>query len=90
MRELRNHLERCLVLQETLPLGGAAQSDGGSLQVDPTLSYADARQRAIGIFERQYLQALVEYHQDNVSQAARAAGIDRAYLHRLLRRHGIR
>ncbi len=91
VRELRNHLERCLVLQEPLPLAtrnGAA--DAGGISVDPTLSYADARQRAIGAFEASYLKALVEYHHGNVSKAARAADIDRAYLHRLLRRHGLR
>ena len=90
VRELRNHLERCLVMQQALPLASEPSDTSPGGPIDPTLSYADARQTAIAIFERRYLQALVEYHQGNVSQAARAAGIDRAYLHRLLRRHGLR
>ena len=92
VRELRNHLERCLVLEQPLPLnqatGSAAQPE--AVTVDPSLSYTEARQRALAAFERSYLPALVEYHDGNVSKAARAAGIDRAYLHRLLRRHGFR
>jgi DNA-binding NtrC family response regulator len=41
-------------------------------------------------WEAQYLQALLKQHADNVEQAAQAAGISRAYLYRLLSRHGIR
>jgi len=92
VRELRNHLERCLVLEEPLPLGptSSPQSQPEITNVDPTLSYAEARARALAAFERSFLPALVEYHDGNVSKAARSAGIDRAYLHRLLRRHGLR
>jgi two-component system response regulator GlrR len=41
-------------------------------------------------WEAEYLRALLKLHDDNVEQAAQAAGISRAYIYRLLSRHGIR
>ena len=38
---------------------------------------------------RQYLLALVHAHQGSVTEAARAASLERESLHRLLRRHGV-
>jgi len=50
-------------------------------------SYAEARKQAILNFERSYVRSLLDRTGGNVSQAARIAGIDRVYLHRLIRRH---
>jgi transcriptional regulator with GAF, ATPase, and Fis domain len=44
----------------------------------------------IDAFERAYVTSLLARSDDNVAQAARDAGVNRAYLHRLLRRHGLR
>ena len=95
VRELRNYLERCLVLEEEVPLTetDAPQTVGSSDRtpfVDLSLSYTEARQHALVEFERAYLTALLAKHGGNVSQAAREAGIDRVYLHRLLRRRSMR
>lgn len=100
VRELRNYLERCVVLHRAPPLGesiGAVQQDLGSEQqelpppyLDPRLSYAEARQLAVDDFEKRYLEGLLQHHGGIVSHAARAAGINRAYLYRLLDRHSIR
>ena len=57
---------------------------------DPDLPYEIARQKAIEAFERDYVAALLAKCDDNVALAARTAGVNRAYLHRLLRRHGLR
>lgn len=54
------------------------------------LPYHDARKQAISAFERVYVRSLLERCKGNVSLCARTAGIDRVYLHRLLRRHGLR
>ena len=97
MRELRNYLERCLVFEETLPLGeheGEGAGNGGgngasAASVDPNLPYAEARRRALDSFEGTYARELLALHGGRVSVAARAAGIDRVYLHRLMRRHGV-
>jgi len=40
--------------------------------------------------ERRYLEQLLVVHGGNVSAAARAAGVDRVHLHRLLSRNGLR
>jgi two-component system response regulator GlrR len=89
VRELRNYLERCLVMREAMPLAPSIDA-ARSVEIDASLSYAEARRRALAEFERAYLPALVTAHGGNVSQAARASGIDRVYLHRMLRRHGLR
>jgi two-component system, NtrC family, response regulator GlrR len=96
VRELRNYLERCLVFEEALPLYdspdelvGAGAADGAGGEVDPRVPYAEARQRVLDGFERRYLTALLALH-PRVADAAQAAGIDRTYFYRLLRRHGLR
>jgi two-component system response regulator GlrR len=102
VRELRNYLERCVVMDAEVDFveGEVAPPQtrssippapsASTIDVDPTLSYEDARAGAIAEFERVYLRALLARHGGNVSQAAREAGIDRVYLHRLIRRHGIK
>ena len=87
VRELRNYLERCLVFQEPLPM---SEPTPDSSAVDASVSYDESRRRALAAFERTYVQSLLHMHRGKVSQAARSAGIDRVYLYRLMRRHGIK
>ena len=85
VRELRNYLERCIVLQESLPLeesGDRAPAAEGGL-------YTDARRRALDAFERHYLAAMLAKYQGKVAAAAKEAGIDRVSMYRLMRRHGL-
>ncbi|MDQ3036310.1 MAG: sigma 54-dependent Fis family transcriptional regulator [Myxococcota bacterium] len=94
VRELRNVLERFLVLGDHADEGDgvapAAGSAHGAAAIDPRVSYQEARDRAIGDFERRYLEAVLALHEGNVAKAARESGLDRTYLHRLLRKHGLR
>jgi DNA-binding NtrC family response regulator len=89
VRELRNHLEQCVVFGERRAPGGAALPHP-SATVDVTRPYELARRQAIDSFERTYVTGLLERAGGNVAQAARDAGVNRAYLHRLLSRHGLR
>jgi DNA-binding NtrC family response regulator len=89
IRELRNFLERCVVLERALPVGETSSVPVEG-QVDSSMPFSEARRRALDAFERRYLQGLLQAHQGKVSQAALSAGIDRVYLYRLLRRHGIK
>ncbi|MEZ4361461.1 MAG: sigma 54-interacting transcriptional regulator [Kofleriaceae bacterium] len=101
VRELRNHLEQCVVFGEAR-LPGAEPADAlvdapaASTAPDaPARSgelppYEHARRLALESFERDYLRRALAVSRDNVAQAARDAGVNRAYLHRLLRKHGLR
>jgi two-component system response regulator GlrR len=56
--------------------------------IDPKIAYAEARRRALDGFEKGYAEALLREHNGKVATAAAAAGMDRVYLYRILRRHG--
>lgn len=91
VRELRNHLERCMALSEAVPYDHAIAGMGVAANlVDATLPLREARDKWSSQLERRYLTELIALHDDNVSAAARAAGIGRVYLYRLLWKHGIR
>ncbi|MBX7190912.1 MAG: sigma 54-interacting transcriptional regulator [Sandaracinaceae bacterium] len=92
VRQLRNHLERCLVFEAPLevePSGPAAGAARG-LSVDASVPFADERQRVIDEFERRYVTDLLARHGGRVPEAAQAAGVHRVHLYRVMRKHGIR
>ena len=70
----------------------ALQNDsaGGGESSAEVVPYKRARADAIDQFERSYLSTLVDSCGGNVSEAARQAKMDRAYLWTLLRKHGLR
>ncbi|CAN5514518.1 hypothetical protein BH11MYX1_BH11MYX1_46050 [soil metagenome] len=90
VRELRNHLEQCVVFGERRAPGVEAAPMPRPHGVDATIPYEIARKHAIDDFERAYVTALLALSDGNVAKAAREAGVNRAYLHRLLSRHGLR
>jgi transcriptional regulator of acetoin/glycerol metabolism len=49
-----------------------------------------AKDVVVNNFERSYVTALLEASGGNVSKAARAGGMDRMYLHRVIQKHGLR
>lgn len=51
--------------------------------------YKEARAAMIDAFEREYVAEILETSGGNITQAARRAGIDRVYLHRLMKKHGL-
>jgi two-component system, NtrC family, response regulator GlrR len=89
VRELRNHLEQCVVFEERR-LPGTPDTPRPATSIDASLPYEVARRQAIDRFERDFITALLVRTDGNVAAAARDAGVNRAYLHRLLRRHGVR
>jgi transcriptional regulator of acetoin/glycerol metabolism len=54
------------------------------------LPLKEARQAMTARFERAYATRLLNKHGGNVTRAAEEAGVARNYLHRILKRHGIR
>jgi two-component system, NtrC family, response regulator GlrR len=89
VRELRNHLEQCVVFEERLS-PGAAPVLASKTNVHANETYEIARRRVLDEFERAYVVALLERTAGNVAAAARDAGVNRSYLHRLIRRHDLR
>jgi two-component system response regulator GlrR len=90
VRELRNYVERCLALAEPPVLACDRDGDGPTSAAEPSGSLRTARESWVRGFEKQYLEDLLARHGDNVSAAARAAGVDRKYFYRLLWRNGLR
>jgi transcriptional regulator with GAF, ATPase, and Fis domain len=98
VRELRNVLERAAYLARAtgqkeivsvgLPASGAPR-DAATRAFEPGKSYRDTRAEWEAGFEKAYVSWLLERHGGNISAAARAADMDRKYLHKLARRHGV-
>jgi len=90
VRELRNHLERCAALQEALQPSPEDPSPQRLDALDVSIPFSEARRRLLAEFEQSYVRALLELHGGNVSRAAVTAGVDRAHLHRIMRRQKMR
>lgn len=69
-----------------------AQSPPGALHLsfEPAGASAESLRDERDRFEHDKLVEILRAHDGNVSAAARAAGIDRRHLHRLLKKHGLR
>jgi DNA-binding NtrC family response regulator len=97
-RELRNVVERGLSLlgddTELTPayLGLSSAGTGGAAATPTTAegSYKQAKENLIAAWERNFVQGLLKKTGGNISAAAREGGLDRAYLHRLMRKYDIR
>jgi DNA-binding NtrC family response regulator len=113
VRELRNVIERAVLLSETpedsaafhrapppgprieqaftlTPSTTATAAEGAmTFPVDVSVPFKEAKQLVIGEFERRYISKLLAEHDGNISAAARAAGIDRMSIHKMLHRLGI-
>ena len=91
VRELRNLVERSIAMGELASpvVTGAAPAEA-RWPVNASQPYRRARAAWLAAFERSYLEALLAAHDGNVTAAARAAGVDRVHLHRLLSRAGLR
>ncbi len=94
IRELRNYLERCVALRDFSPPRSATGSmptvPGPESAVNVGQPLREAREAWVSAFERRYLEELLRLHENRVSAAARAAGVDRIYFYRLLWKHGLR
>jgi len=67
-----------------------APSAGGTASPDVLeLPFKEAKAALVESFERDYLTALLARHRGNISRAASDAGIDRNYIHRLVKKYGL-
>jgi DNA-binding NtrC family response regulator len=90
VRELRNAIERALHLgaEHAFPMGSGAELPRTTGH-EADLPFKEAKDRLVVDFERAYVASLMSKHGGNISAASRAAGIDRNYLYRLLKKHGL-
>lgn len=99
VRELRNFVQDCMCTVNR-DLGGFP--DGGHpphltvssgrdrlSQEDLSLPFKEAKGKLVEAFERRYLCHILERHHGNISRASLEAGIDRNYVHRLIRKYGL-
>jgi transcriptional regulator with PAS, ATPase and Fis domain len=101
VRELRNVVERGLSLEGgALPIEvsgdvGAATNDAGNYNPGGMSKdvlekpFKEAKGLLVESFEREYLTHLLQRHNGNISRAALEAGIDRNYIHRLVKKYNI-
>ncbi len=74
-----------LVLEDVAP----EIADAGAA-FEASHSYRELKADAEARFERSYVRWLLGRHRGNVSAAARAAEMDRKYLHKLAKKHGLK
>jgi DNA-binding NtrC family response regulator len=97
VRELENLLERGVIFCNSRTLGVKElqlDGEGGSFYAPVEedlgrLSFKEAKDRMIDRFHSQYIMALLRESGGNISKAADMAGIQRQYLHRLMKEAGI-
>jgi DNA-binding NtrC family response regulator len=89
VRELRNVIRRATSL-----LAGARvitpRHLGIAEQIVTPEKFHEAKQLLVGDWEVDYLKRLLARTGGNMTRAARIAGLERAYLYRLVRKHGLR
>ena len=90
VRELRNYVERCVVLESTALAVSSVERAGVEPEVAIDLSFREAKERTVSIFERRYVTELLRWSNGNLSRAARKANMDRMNLYRVLQRHGLK
>ena len=96
VRELQNVINRALALSsssvvqpEDLPehVRKAAKPHLPAVEKGLSLSFKEAKKTWLVSFEKEYLAELLRRNDNNISKAAKEAGIDRKTIHRLLNKH---
>ncbi|MBV8757491.1 MAG: sigma 54-interacting transcriptional regulator [Deltaproteobacteria bacterium] len=91
VRELRNAVERAVLLPNHPQAAFEAppKKEQGFATIDIDVPFKQAKQKLVDEFDRRYLEALLEAHDGNISAAARAAGIERMSIYKMIRRLGL-
>ena len=92
VRELRNAVERAILLPNhpSVAIEAPMKKEGDSFAaIDIDVPFKVAKQKLVDEFDRRYLRELLEAHDGNISAAARAAGIERMSIYKMIRRLGL-
>jgi DNA-binding NtrC family response regulator len=98
IREMENLMERAFILETSsvlTPECFPAEFFNGSIKsavmtVDTTLTLSDARRKAVGDFERQFIKELLANNKGRINKSSEAADISTRQFHKLMIKHGIR
>lgn len=93
VRELRNMLARIMLFQandilEALPASERPTETPQDVSLD--IPYHAAKEAILSDFDRRYAAAQLKAHGGNVSSAARAMGVSRQFLHKLIGQYGLK
>ncbi|MBK7857043.1 MAG: sigma 54-dependent Fis family transcriptional regulator [Archangiaceae bacterium] len=94
VRELRNVIERALN-GGTVEMRGPAKGRPARAAPQPGedltgLPFKDAKEKLVDAFTREYITTLLDRNANNVSETAKAAGLARNYVHRLVNKFGLK
>jgi DNA-binding NtrC family response regulator len=94
VRELRNFVERAVALGEgearSLQDRGPAGTSSEPLPSPPIdRAFKDVRDEWMAHLEKEYLRGWLARTEGNLTQAADAMGLNRTYVHRLVKKHGL-
>jgi len=99
VRELENMIERGVIFCRTAALepedifpGAAAPADAHCKEIPGNIlemPFREAKEAALSLFHNQYIKNALTHSGGNISRAAEKAGIQRQYLHRLMKEAGL-
>jgi DNA-binding NtrC family response regulator len=101
VRELKNTVERAAYMAEgntirapdlafeRILTEGRERVSAEPIADGDVVPFKDAKRGILDDFEREYLRKLMDRCRENLSQAALRAGVERHYLRKLLRKHGL-
>ncbi|HEX7478315.1 MAG TPA: helix-turn-helix domain-containing protein, partial [Polyangiales bacterium] len=88
-----NVIEHAVVMTEGTEITPADilldEEEAAAPENDDALPYEEAKRLVIERFQRRYVERLLDETDNNLSAAARKAGLTRAALHRIVRRLGV-
>jgi DNA-binding NtrC family response regulator len=92
VRELRNFVVRAAALgaEEAMSLSEAGGTGVDAFPPIPShRPFKEIREKWLAHLEREYIRTLLAQHDRDTAAVARAAGLDRAYVYRLMRKHDL-
>jgi DNA-binding NtrC family response regulator len=95
VRELRNFVERAVALgaeeafTSPAPRTGTVSSSASLPLPDVDRPFKDVRDEWMAHLEREYVRAWLQRREGNVTAVAEAIGLDRSYIHRLIKKHDL-
>jgi DNA-binding NtrC family response regulator len=97
VRELRNFVERAAAFgaHEALAMESPSPPQNYESERGPMpdnlldMPFKDLRDHWLEKLERDYLAGLLARHHRNITAVAQASGLNRTYVHRLIKKHGL-